>query len=491
MRKLSLAILTGLLVACGSTDERPRRRYEPDPETDTRFAKGLERFAAAQVAAIPSEVLVEAVEHFALAAKKVPSPEHRFAHARTALLLAPDDAKAREELASCVDEEPDDPRYRALSALAQLSLSEAEKALDLAATASLSRAERCFVGEEVLRTVSGSLPRTRDDADKRGRLTLRAAELGSPLALVYAARLRWLSRKAPLMDWAKAREQAKEAAGTRFTPEEAARALLWRPDVGVRMGARELGRMLVEDGEFAKARPLLEQGLAVKEDLVDPNAVIALAELASIDAFALDGDATRKARGLAALRLAGEIGFTPALVRLAWLDAASRDALLAEARKRRSPGAYAAAGDWAGLLALLETQRESARTFPERLPAQRLLFFVRALEKRGAVRTDTEKEARELVENAREDTSVPVARQFRHIAGDLPADELTKTMRKSDHVPRWRAETELALATRCLLLADTDGAKAHLRVLLDAGSLFTAEDEIAWGALRALEAPPK
>src|SRR5581483_9540098 len=102
------------------------------------------------------------------------------------------------------------------------------------------------------------------------------------------------------------------------------------------------------------------------------------------------------------------------------------------------------------------------------------------------VRTETEKAAREAVEAAPENTTVPIARQFRHIAGDLSADELQKTMRKTDHVPRWRAETELALATRCLLVADRDGAKAHLKTLLEAGALFTPEDELAWGALRLL-----
>lgn len=487
MRKTTLLILTGLLTACSSTEERARKHYDDDPAAKACYEKGLSIFASAESAPVTSEALLQALEQFTLAASAVPSPEHRFAHARTALLLAADDEKARAELASCVAEEPEDARFRALSALAQRSLEECDKALDLAEVASLSRSDRCFVGDEVLRAISGFIPRTRDEADRRGLLTLRAADLGSPLALVFSARLRWLARKAPLMDWAKAREQAQAAAELRLPAEEAARALVWRPELGVRMGARELGHMLVEDGDFAKARPWLEKGLAVKEDLIDPQAVVALAELSSIEAFGLDGLAPRRAQGLAGLTLAGDLGFTPALVRRAWLDKEARDDLLATARKRNSPGAFAAAGDFEKLIELIEVQQGTARTLIERLPHQRLAFFVRALVKRGAARTEIEKAARAAVEEAAENTTVPIARQFRHVAGDLDGDELQKTMRKSDHVPRWRAETELALATRCLLVADEEGAKKHLRILLDAGALFTAEDEIAWAALEKLE----
>src|SRR5204863_3710155 len=127
---------------------------------------------------------------------------------------------------------------------------------------------------------SSFLPRTRADADRRGTLTLRAADLGSPLALTFAARLRWQSRKPPLVDWAKARENAQAAAECRFKTGD---ALLWQPGVGARMGARELGHMFVEDADFAKARPWLEKGLvAAKDDLIDPAAVVSLAEPSTI-----------------------------------------------------------------------------------------------------------------------------------------------------------------------------------------------------------------
>ncbi|MEZ0227516.1 MAG: hypothetical protein ACAI25_02750, partial [Planctomycetota bacterium] len=102
-------------------------------------------------------------------------------------------------------------------------------------------------------------------------------------------------------------------------------------------------------------------------------------------------------------------------------------------------------------------------------------------------RVEIEKEAAAAVQDAAENTTVPIARQLRHIAGELDAEALQKTMRKSDHVPCWRAETELALATRCLILGDDAGAKEHLRILLEAGALFTPEDEVAWGALRFLD----
>ncbi len=487
MRETIPLLLTLLLAGCAGPEEKARKHYDVDPDTKARFAKGLKLFADAETAPVYSDALVEARAELAIAARTVPSPEHRFAHARVALLLAPDDEKARAELDSCLEEDPEDPRFRALAASVRSSLEDAEKALDLAAVASLTNAQRCFVGDEVQRAVSSRPARTRDEMDRRAHLSLRAAELGSPLALVFAARLHWQARKAPLMDWPKARAEAQRAAETAFPSDEAARALLVHPGLGPRMGARELGHMLVEDGDFAKARPWLEKGLAVKEDLVDGHAVVALAELSSIEAAGLDGAAPRKERALAGLKLAGELGFTPALVRRAWLDAEARDELLAEARRRASPGGFAASGDWEKLLSLLEVQRDSARTLLDRLPHQRLVFFVRALMKRAATRIETEKEARELVEVAPENTTVPLARQFRHIAGDLAADELQKTMRKSDHVPRWRAETELALATRCLIVGDDDGAKNHLRILLDAGALFTQEDEVAWGALRHLE----
>jgi hypothetical protein len=488
MRKLAFVLLPALMAACASPgDEKPKKRYEPSPEATAHFEKGRALFAAAESAPVPSEALAAALAELREADRGVDSPEHRFALARVSLLLDPSDKSPRELAESCVEEVPEDARFLALAALAHASLEEAARALDVAQSASLSRSDRCLVGDLVMLAVAATAPRTLSQADERGRLTLRAADLGSPYALVFSARLHWLARKPPIMDWPKAREQAEAAAKTTFTPEERGRSLLFGTETAARMGARDLGHMLVEEGDFAKAAPWLRQGLGVEADLLDKQAVVALADLGAIEAFALDGDATHKERGLAALELAGQLGFTPALVRRAWLDKEKRDALLAEARRRGSPGGYAGAGDWDALLELLESQREEAKTDLQKLPRQRLVFFLRALRKGGAVRVETEKAAREAVERDREDSSVPLVRQFRHIAGDISADDLQRTMPRSAHVPRWRAETELALATRCLILADRDGAKEHLQRLLDAGALFTEDDEIAWGALRELE----
>jgi len=500
MRKLAL-LAVPLLAACTTASEAPRKTYPENQEASAHLAKGLALFASAETAAVPSEALAGALPELEAAARLVPSPGNRFAHARTALVLDPADAAARAELASCLEEVPDDPRFLALTARTEAQdafeagkpadldapAALAEKALSIAALSS-GREMRCFVGDHAFFTAAFV---QRRNMDRAAKIVLAAAELGSPWALIDAGRLHWVGRGP--QDQKNALECVKKAAETTFTPEEIGRGLLLWIGKSSRRAARQLGHMLVEDGDFQGAHPWLERGLAVKEDLVDdlgkpdPQAVVAFAERAAIEAMALDGDETFEARGRAWLKLAAELGFTPALVLRANLVKGEREALLALARERGAPGGYAGAGDFAGLTALAEKFLTDARNDREKLSAQRLLFFARAMDKGGSVRLQTEKEASEAVVEAPDNTTVTVAREFRHISGDLPADELQKTMPRSAHSPRWRAETELALATRCLLLADKAGAIAHLEELLKAAAIFTTEDEVAWGALEALK----
>jgi hypothetical protein len=498
MRTLSLLALAALLAACASSP--PPRAYAPDPLATERFEKGLATFASAETAAVPSEAWAAALPDLAAAAKRVPSPEHRFAHARTALLLDPDDADARTELASCVEEAPDEPRILALSALILASdalragnpsgldaaAERAEKALTIAAVVS-AREIRCFVGDQACYTATYV---QRKDIVRAANLIVPAASLGSPWALMNEAHLHWQGRRQTL-DWKKAFEETEAAYDLSFTPAEIGRGLLEGISAAKRRAARELGHMHVEQAEFAEAHLWLERGLGVLDDLRnaagDPDraAVLALAERGAIEALALDGDATNAERGRYGLKVAGELGFLPAVLLRARVDAAEREGLLATARKAGSPGAYAALGDFTGLADLASKESATRHEGVEKLVPLRLAFFAKAALKGGSVRVETEKAAREAVEGAPE--SMTLARQFRHIAGDLSAADLQATMPKSAHVPRWRAETELALATRCLIVADKPGAREHLENVLRASCLFSIEDEVAWGALRSLK----
>ena len=485
-----------LVGACTSHETHPS--VSESEESRAHREKGLALLASAESAPVPSEALASALDELSKAVELAATSANRFAHARIALLVVPDDKDARKVLASCLEDAPDDPSVLALSAevgaidgLGAGSTSDvdraaerAEKAIALAAKGS-AREVRVFVGDQVYFAATCIQRRNPVQASK---IVLGAAELGSPWALSDQAKLLWLSRGAAF-DRKKALDSAEKGALATFTAEEMKRGLLYGVGAANRRAARQLGHMLVEDADFEKAYSWLDQGLASKEDFFDskgkpdPQAVVALAERGAIDALELGGHEGRKPRGLAELADAAELGFTPALVlQASLLKPEARGPLLARARDRGAPGAYALAGDFAALVELASKDVAEARTDRDRLEAQRLLFFARAVEKGPEARAVTEEEARAPVADVSRSTTAPLARQFLHIAGELPAEELAKEMPVSAHVPRWRSETELALATRCLLLGDRDGARGHLKNVVDALALFSVDYEVAFGA---------
>src|SRR5208282_2840740 len=81
MRKLAL-LAVPLLAACTTASEAPRKTYPENQEASAHLAKGLALFASAETAAVPSEALAGALPELEAAARLVPSPGNRFAHAR-------------------------------------------------------------------------------------------------------------------------------------------------------------------------------------------------------------------------------------------------------------------------------------------------------------------------------------------------------------------------------------------------------------------------
>jgi tetratricopeptide (TPR) repeat protein len=499
MRPLATLLVTAFLLGCAGAPER--KTYRDDPEARAHLEKGRALFAKAETAPVPTAALADAAAELGQAVKLVPSPEHRFAHARVALILDPDAKDARDELRSCLEEVPDDARFLALQAFVDAADAwraqdanalrgaipeEVEKALSVAAVAT-AREVRAFVGDEAA-DCAGIIQRA--DRVRAGKIVRQASELGSPRAFVDEARIH-LTR-GPDFDRKKAYELVEKASAATITEDEVGRGLLWGSRRTTRTATRELGEMHAEDGEWKDAVAWYGKAFTAREDLLDAegvpdrHAIVAFARLGAIEALGLAG-APEKERGKARLELASSVGFMPAAILLARLDPTKRDELLAAARKRLSPGGFAGAGDFAGLESLASTEVENAHNPVMRLEWQRLVFFARAVQKGGACRLDVEKAAHDAVDAAPDNTTFTLARQFRHISGDLPAEELQATMPKSAHLPSWRASTELALATRCLLLDDRAGAERHLGILLDAGAIFSVDDEIAWGALKVLK----
>ncbi|HZV02751.1 MAG TPA: hypothetical protein VFF73_38945 [Planctomycetota bacterium] len=499
MRPFETLLVTVFLVGCAGGPEK--KTYREDPEASAHLEKGRALFAKAETAPVPTAALVEAAVELAQAAKIVPSPEHRFAHARVALLLDPDAKDARDELRSCIDEVPTDARFLALqafldtadawraqdaSALRGAIPEEVEKALSVAAVVT-AREVRAFIGDEAA-DCAGIIQRA--DRVIAGKIVREASELGSPRAFIDEARIH-LTRGAEF-DRKKAYDLVEKAQAVTFKDDEVGRGLLWGSRRTARTATRELGEMHAEDGEWADALKWYGKAFTGKEDLLDAegapdrHAIVAFARLGAIEALGLAG-APEKERGKARLELASSVGFMPAAILLAELEPTKREELLAAARKRLSPGGFAGAGDFAGLENLGSTEVENAHNPVKKLEWQRLVFFARAVQKGGACRLEVERAAHDAVDAAPDNTTFVYARQFRHLAGDLSAEELQATMPRSAHLPAWRASTELALATRCLLLDDRAGAELHLDSLLHAGAIFSVEDEIAWGALKVLK----
>jgi hypothetical protein len=493
MRRIGLMALA-LLGACAS--QRHANVSESD-ESRSHREKGLALLASAESAPVPSEALASSLGELSKAVALAATPANRLAHARLALLVAPDDKEARKELASCLEDLPEDPSVLALSAEVgaidglnaqstsdvDQSAERAEKAIALAAQA--EREVKVFVGDQVYFAATCIQRRNPLRASK---IVLAGADLGSPWALSDQAKLIWLSHGAAY-DRKKALDAAEKGALATFSSEELARGLLYGVGAASRRAARQLGHMLVEEADFEKAYSWLDRGLAVKEDFFDstgkpdPQTVVALAERGAIDALELGGHEGRKPRGLAELADAAELGFTPALVLQATIvKPEERAPLLAKARERGAPGAYALAGDFAGLVELASKEVAETKTDRDRFEAQRLLFFARAVEKGPDARAETEEEAHKPVAEVSRNTTAPLARQFLHVAGELPAEDLVKEMPVSAHVPRWRSEIEFALATRCLLLGDREGARGHVKNVVDALALFSVDYEVAFGA---------
>jgi TPR repeat protein len=502
----ALALLATALASCGGPDRagddaRPSRTYPDDPEADAHVREGLRLFADADGSPDARSLLERARREFAAAAAKVPSPANRIRRIRTELLLREigsqetPERDPKEALDELLGETPDDAPTLALRAFVDGCDAREDDAVERAeracAVAGLSsdRAVRCLVGDELAEVAKLLL---RGSPEKAIAVMVDASELGSPVALLNTARLYWSGRGVAI-DRSRAIELASKAEGARFTREERERGLLVDEDAASRLAARVLGSMLIHETRFEEARAVLARGIADEIDAAvpggEPNPEFdsAVAELGALEARGLGGPVdTSRARTL--LEPAAKAGRSPALELLGRLEADSGHAeraqeLFSLAAKNKSLVALAALGEWELLDEAARDRASHAPPSPEKLYDLRTAVFALALQKGPDARAAAEEKARSAVEGAPE--NLAAARQLRHIAGDLTAADLQATMPKSATLARWRAETELALATRALLLGNRDEARAHLEACAGAQAITQPEGELAWGALRA------
>jgi TPR repeat protein len=490
--------LLGLAAACASDPPRevPRKVYPEDKEASAHEKEGLRLFATTADSMSDSQAARTAAQgELALAVAKVPSPDFRLAHARVTLLLDPASAPAREELAAILAEAPDHAPALALSAFVEAqdatsksdlasAAERAERALALAAEGKTDRATQCFVGEQAV--IVGANLQGKDPV-RAAALVVHASQLGSPLATMNVAKMYWFGR-GPKMDRAKAIELATTASRTTFSPEEVSTGLLLGVGVEARRDARLLGEMLVEEDRLDEARDALARGVSHPEEAAffghdrDQNFQVGFDD-ALFALGTIEGE-----RGQDHLEAAAAAGNVPALVRLGRLfaktDPEQAKSYWEKAKRRGSLAALGCLGEWDELATVARAQADGLKPSPEKLYALRTSIFAQAVSKGGGFRVESEKAAHEAVEGAPE--NFPPARQLRHLAGDLSADDLEKTMPVAAHVPRWRAETELALATRALLTADRALAKKHLEICVATHAFTQPEDDLAWAALRAL-----
>lgn len=487
------------------TPSRARPREWPrDPEAEAHAAEGERLFAAADDAPEPRAAYAKALAELALAAERVPSPDNRVRRACAQLLAREPDSKVplvpdpETTLDEVLTEDPDHPSALAIRGWLDASAAEprddaavekAERACAVAALAS-DRAVKVFVGDRVAETAS--LVQRRKPERAVG-LMARAADLGSPFALVNMGLLAWTGRGGKV-DREKALELGKRAAATAFSPEERGRGLLHDEARYVRLAARAVGHWLVLEASFAAARGYLATGTSVADDAAQADGTAngqflsAVTELGALEGLGLGGprDVARARERLDGAAKAGHPAALELLGRLAAEAGEDEKArlLFSEAARTGSLAALGGSGEWGKLAVEARDRSTRAKPSPEKLYELRTALFALAVQDGAAARADAETAARACVEGA--PPNEPSARQLRHVAGDLPAEDLQATMPKSALLPRWRAETELALATRCLLLGERDKALEHLQACRDAEAVTQPEDGLAWAALRKL-----